>query len=137
MSKKVKVYNRNKHDVGIVLMNGIPRNVVAGSFMLLDEDDIAFLMSTTTVFTGHHLSIEDDEVIADLGVEKDEVFVPTDDDIEKKLKSSNNASLKKYLEGITELHLRKRICQIAKGLDLPASKIKLIEDEFDLVVYGE
>lgn len=135
---KVKVYNDNKHNVGVRLENGTQRNIAPGSFALLNEDDVAFIMSTSSLFRNHHLSIKDKEVIEELGVTPDEVSFDSDEEILAKLKKSSLPVLKKYLAGITEPHLRQRVVALVKANDdLPASKVKAVEDAFETVVEFE
>lgn len=132
---KVKVFNKNKHHVGIIPLNGIGRDIAPGSFALLDPDDIAYLMSTTTLFSSKHLTLDDNEIIETLGVSKEEISTDDDATILTKLKSSNIPALKKYLSTIKELHLRKRVAALAKESDLNTSKIKLIEETFGMTIY--
>lgn len=129
---KVKVYNENKHNVGIRLENGTQRNIAPGSFALLNEDDVAYLMSISTLFSNHHLTLRDEKAIEELGVTKEEVSFDTDEEILTKLKKSSLPVLKKYLASITEPHLRQRVIALVKeNTDLSAAKVKAIEDAFN------
>ncbi len=133
---KIKVFNDNKHHVGIKLENGTGRDIAPGSFALLNEDDVAFIMSTSSLFSNHHLSIKDEAVIEDLGVTKEDVNFDSDEEILAKLKKSNLPTLKKYLSGIKEPHLQNRVIALAKvNGDLAVSKITAIEEAFDTEIH--
>lgn len=135
MAKKVKVWNRNRHHVGVTFMNGIGRDIAPNSFIMPDEDEVAIWMSTTSLFSGKHLSFDDAESAENLGVTLDEVNYETDEEISNKLKKSTVPALKKYLAEVTELHVKNRIRDIAKECDLPASKLSVVEDILGVEVY--
>lgn len=128
---RVKVFNDNKHHVGVKLENGTTRDVAPRSFAILTDEDVAFIMSTSALFANHHLSIKDEKVIEDLGVSKEEVSFDSDEEILAKLKKSNIVGLKKYLADIKEPHLRQRVIELVKGNDdLSLSKVKVVEEAF-------
>ena len=127
--KKIRVYNPNKFDVGIRLLNGTEQNVRHGSFTMLTQDDIDYIASMSKVFSKAHLRVEateEKEVLESLGINKDEDPNFMDDiDIKKKLALSVN-KLGAWLDTIEDKVLLHRIADIAKENDIPASKMKLI-----------
>ena len=127
--KKLRVYNPNKFDVGIRLLNGTEQNVRHGSFTMLTQDDIDYIASISKVFSKAYLRVEtteEPEVLENLGINKDEEPNFMDDiDIKKKLALSVN-KLGAWLDTIEDKVLLHRIADIAKENDIPASKMKLI-----------
>jgi hypothetical protein len=65
----------------------------------------------------------------EIGIEKDEQnFLESDEQIDKRLKGTV-ASMKKWLDDITDPTLLFNIAERAKALDLPASKLKAIAEK--------
>lgn len=137
MAEKVKVYNRCKHNYGVTTAAGTSINIKPGSFAMLTEDDIAYIQSivltSKSPFASGKLVVGDEKgakVMEDLGIDKNESnYLEDDAAIEKKLKGTN-ASVKKWLEGITDAAILSNIVEIAKGLDLPNSKLKMLEEKY-------
>lgn len=127
--KRIRVYNPNKFDVGIMLLNGREQNVPHGSFVMLTQDDIDYIASLSKVFSKGYLRVEaaeEQEVLENLGINKEEEPNFMDDvDIKKKLALSA-AKLGAWLDTIEDKVLLHRIADIAKENDIPASKMKLI-----------
>lgn len=130
---KIRVSNPNRHNVGVVMLNGTMRNIPPKGFILASEDEIANWQSTTTLFTGKHLTFQNDEVRENVGLTKEELDVQNDEEIEKILNGNLNA-LRKYLESVNDFHVRQRICDIAKKSDLKASRLKLLEEVFGIEI---
>jgi len=129
--KKYKAYNRTKHDVGISFMD-VNRfmNVRAGSFVLLSEDEISFLHSISTIFTGKELSIDEAEIRESiLGFMPDEKTSMTEEEIIAILKSGL-PKMKKELQLITEDNFKYLIFEEAKKMyeDLTGAKLDYIAE---------
>lgn len=129
--KKYRVTNPNNHHVGVTLLNGIERDIPPKGFVLATADDIAYWEATTNLFRNKHLTFNDKELSDELDIPAETLKVESDQEILKKLNSGSLANLRKYLEGINELHLRKRVTEIAKNNDLKSSRLKLIEEVFE------
>ena len=131
MDKKYKCYNRNKYDVGISFMDpNRTMNVRAGSFVLLAEDEIAFLHSISTTFSGKDLSVDESEIREGLlGFEPNEKTSLTEEEIIAILKSAL-PKMKKELETITEENFKFLIFEKAKEMysDLTGAKIEYIAE---------
>ena len=133
MSDKIKVYNPQKFDVGIITQDkpaGV--NIKSGSFALITQDDVDFLASTCTLFQRGILKIEADKLEETMGsigidVHTDGNFI-TDEEIAKKLSGTKNA-MSKWLGTVTEGYLLDRIYDIAKNMNLNADKIKLLQEK--------
>lgn len=125
---KYKVWNENKYDHGIVYPDGVRnQNVKPGSFALLTEDEIYFINSISRTFSGKHLTVKEQHILENLGLATPESKAFSDLEIIELLKG-NPMKMKKELGKITENNQKYRVYDIAKTLDLPASKIKFIEE---------
>lgn len=132
MSTKIKVFNDRPYNIGVILLNKQHLNIQAGSFAMLDEDDIAYIESTCVynkkLFATGKLRIEKpaDKDLEDLGVYtvEENVYLSADE-IEKHL-HGNLANLKKWLGTIDDKTMLFEIFQIARSLDLATSKMKAI-----------
>ena len=127
---KIKVYNARKYAVGLVLQNGAERVIMPGSFALLTRDDIEYVGAIAPqLFVGEkQLYLEDRELAAQLGF-IDDPATPTMDaeEIKKKL-GMRPAQVKAWLDTVQEGYLLDAICDVAATMDLPASKLQLLQD---------
>lgn len=131
MSEKIKVYNKMKFNIGIKTPeNQLGINIRPGSFTVLDESDIEYLMSTCTLLQRGWLQVEEKhepEVLEKLGIEKAEAAAfMTDEEIQKKL-GGNIKAMEKWLNGINDPVELNRIADIAVEQNLSLGKIKLIQ----------
>ena len=131
MDKKYKVFNRNKYDVGIAFMDQVrTMNVKAGSFVLLAEDEIAFLHSISTTFTGKELSVDDAYINENiLGFTAGEKVFLSEEEIISILKSAL-PKMKKELTLITEENFKYLIFEQAKKMydELTGGKIDFLAE---------
>ena len=131
---KFRVYNRCKYDIGVTLMSGQQPNIKAGSFILLSVNDILFIEGNAQrkPFSARMLVAVDDNNkdidLEHLGGYPDEYAVPhlNDDEIREKLNKSVKVidAWLKTIEEPEELHA---IFEVAKEMDLPASKLRVIQ----------
>ncbi|MBK5239811.1 hypothetical protein [Clostridium sp.] len=131
MDKKYKVFNRNKYDVGIAFMDQVrTMNVKSGSFVLLAEDEIAFLHSISTTFSDKELSVDDLDIRQNiLGFTANEKVSLSSSEIVVILKSAL-PKMKKELELITEENFKYLIFEEAKKMydDLTGGKIDFLAE---------
>ena len=134
MSKKVKLYNRNKFDVGVKFINPIrEQNVKAGSFTIVEEDDVYYLNTTCNLIRRGMLTLDEKEteIINNLGFADDAVKVisKTDAEIEAILRG-NITKMKNELSVITEAFMKDAVYQIAKGIsdELNGNKLKYLAE---------
>lgn len=131
MDKKYKCHNRNKYDVGIKFQDGIRElNVRAGSFVSLSEDEISFLHSISTTFSGKDLSVDEPEINTDiLGFSQNEKVTLSSVEIIAILKSVL-PKMKKDLQLITEDNFKFLIFEEAKKMysELTGAKIDFIAE---------
>jgi len=132
--KKFRVYNRCKYDIGVTLMSGQQPNIKAGSFIMLSVNDILFIEGNAQrkPFSAKMLVAVDDNNkdvdLEDLGGYKDEYTTPhlNDEEIIAELKKPIKAveAWLKKIDSPEELHA---IFVVAKSMDLPASKLKILQ----------
>lgn len=128
--EKIRVYNPRKFAVGVILQNGTERSILPGSFVMLSKDDIEYLASVSPVlFDGEKLlQMEDRNLAVDLGfIEAVDKPVLDAEEIRKCL-GQRVTQMKAWLDGITEAYLLDAICDVAATMDLPASKLQLLQE---------
>ena len=130
MADRVRVRNTTKYDIGLVTMNGFGYNIKAGLFMMMNRDDVEYNMALAPKLfeAPARLVVEDVELSQIVGIEDPKTATPTDAELNKILKGSA-AKLKDYLEeNKRNEHILERIAALAKQADLPASKIRVMQE---------
>lgn len=131
---KFRVYNRCKFDIGVNFMNGLQFNIAAGSFIRMSVDDILFIEvnSKRKVFSSKMLVAvnEDGE---DLTLEEIGGYTDTyadahlnDEEIMEQLDKPTKA-VAEWIERIEDPEELFHIYEVSKTMDLPKSKLKLIQ----------
>jgi len=135
-TKKVKVLNNNKFDVGVKIDIGAPRSfsIKSKSFAYLQEDEVLFLDSSCRLFRDGFLRIEDAEVKESMGQVEENPNDVTDEEIEQLL-TGNIKKMEKELKLLTALHAKNRVIEKAKELDLTAGKLKVIKEVLGVDVF--
>lgn len=134
MSDKIRLNNPNKFNVGIVTPEkqyGV--NILPGAFTMVTQDEVDYLMATTTLFTDGVLRLagEKQKELADaIGIEMEgNANFMSDEDIKKKL-SGNANQLKKWLNSDDiKPYVLDRIAEIAKGMNLSLNKIQVLQEK--------
>lgn len=128
--EKTRIYNERKYDIGLLLQNGAERVIHAGSFAVLARDEIEYLASIApAMFEGEkQLRLEDRALAAQLGFIESEQSVPLDTEEIRKRLGLRNPQLKAWLDGIAEPYLLDTVYDIAMTMDLPASKLQLLQE---------
>lgn len=128
-AKTVRIYNPQKFTVGIVTQSN-PAGIAIkpGSFAIISEDDVAYIGSVSTVFQRGVLRLneENNDLLLGMGIDaKTDPNYYDDEDIRKKLAGSAK-SLTEWLNNVHEEYILDKIFDIAKEMNLPASKIKVL-----------
>ena len=132
--KKLRVYNRCKYDIGVNLLSGQQANIAAGNFIRLSVDDILYIegLSKRKIFSAKML-VPVDENNNELNLEQLGGYIDTfttphlsDDEIIDKLGKSAK-TISTWLDTVEEPEELHAIYKVAKGLDLPASKLKILQ----------
>jgi hypothetical protein len=122
---KVKVYNKNKFDIGVKLINPVrEQNIKAGSFTILEKDDVYYLDTICALFRRGMLVIDDEEVKENLGYVEVNENIKSDDELISILKG-NFLKMKSELSKINEPHIIDAIYNVAKTISAELSGAKL------------
>ena len=130
MARKLKLYNKQKFDVGIKLINPMrEQNIKAGSFTIVEDDDIYYLDSICSLIKRGFLTFDDDEIKMNLGYIENKVVTKNDEEILAFLKGGF-LKMKSELASIKEPYLIDAVFKIAEGIadELSGSKIKYISE---------
>lgn len=131
---RYRVYNRTKHDIGVSTVAGISLNIAAGNFQMLTVNDMIFIENACRhikYFAARELVPVDDSnkdvPLEEIGLYADPSSEHiSDEDIVSALKQSVK-KIEAWIDGITdevELH---SIYMVAKDMDLPVSKMKILK----------
>ena len=135
--QKYRVYNRCKYDIGVSLLAGHNIMIRAGSFQMLSVDDINYIESICRVnkFFSQRMLVPVDELgneipLAELGVIPNSVKPPhyNDDEIAAMLKQSVK-KIEAWLDDIEDPAEFHAIAGVAKAMDLPATKLKVLKQK--------
>ena len=134
MSDKFRLNNPKPYDVGIITPDkpyGI--NILHGSFTMVTQDEIDYLMATCHLLQDGILVLDKERqknLAETLGINmEDNANFMSDEDIKKKL-STNANQLRKWLNS-SDINpdVLKRIAEIAKGMNLAIGKIQVLQEK--------
>lgn len=130
MSDKIKVFNPQKFDIGVITLDkpmGI--NIKSGSFALLNEDDIAYVTSISTLFQRGMLRVDEtrSSIMESVGIDMDADPNFFDDEEIKQYLSASAKKVESWLSTITESYILDRIYDVAKDMNLNVSKIRVLQ----------
>ena len=129
---KVRVDNPQKFDVGVKTLNmPLGMNIKAGSFALLEDSDVEYIMSVGNLFQRGIIRLHEGntEALEAVGVDvKDNGDFADDAEIRKRLGSSVTA-MKKWLDTVKEPYMFDRIYETAKDMNLPLNKLKVLQEK--------
>ena len=133
MGEKIRLRNPQRFSVGIITdekPNGM--NILPGAFTMVTQDEIDYLMATSTLLSKGILRVEGakkEEVLQTMGIEEeDNANFMSDEDIRKKL-SMNANQLKKWLSNDDiEPYVLNKIAEIADTMNLSANKLQVLKD---------
>ena len=133
MSEKIRIYNKTKFNIGIKTpANMMGVNIRPGSFTVVEESDIDYLMSTCNLLQKGLLQVEEkakEDTLAKMGIDENEhAAFMNDEDIKKKLGGSAK-NLEKWIADVEDPIELNRIADMAKELNLSLSKLKIIQDK--------
>ena len=134
MNERIRVKNTKQFNVGIITPDKpYGQNIAPNAFTILNQDEVDYLIGTSTLFQRGILQVEGErkqEVLETLGIDKENnANFMSDEDIKKKL-SMNAAQLKKWLDTTeAEPYVLNRICELASGMNLSMNKIQILKDK--------
>ena len=127
--KTVRIYNPQKFAVGITTLDKpFGFAIKPGSFAIISEQDVDYLGSISNIFRRGVLRLDEDHNDLLLGIGINVVNDPNycdEADIRKHLSGTAKA-LGEWLKEIHEGYILDKIFDIAKDMNLPASKIKVL-----------
>lgn len=132
MSERIRLRNPQKFNVGIVTPDKpYGQNIPAGGFTIVNQDELDYLMGSSTLLQKGVLQVEGEkkeETLETMGVDvENNANFMSDEDIKKKL-SGNANQLKKWLDSIdAEPYVLDRIAVIAKDMNLSANKLQVLK----------
>ena len=134
-SKVFRVYNRCGYDIGVTLTSGVQPIIRAGSFLPMSVNDILYLETIARgkkkPFSSKELVVVSDDgkdlTLEDLGGYTDTYSEKhfSKEEISANLKKSAK-QIEAWLEKIEDVIELNSILDVAKSLDLPTSKMKVI-----------
>lgn len=130
MADRVRVRNATKYDIGLTTMTGFGYNIKPGLFIIMNREDVEYNMALAPrLFEAPaRLVVEDVELSQAVGIDDPKAATPSDQELLKILKG-NAGKLKDYIEkNRMNEHILERLAGLAKDADLPASKIKVMQD---------
>ena len=129
---RIKIINDRRYDIGIRLPNNTERVIKSGGYTLLTRDELEFVISLAPgLFNGEkQLRLEERPVALELGLIKDENMPLFNEAEIKKQLSARLSVMKAWLDGITEPYLLSEVFDVAKKMDLPASKLQALQEKF-------
>ena len=132
--KKLRVLNKTKFDIGVTLLSGQQIIIRHNSFQLMTPDDIMYVESLCTKkkpFSQRMLVPVDSDgkelTLDQIGLYPDDSHpVYMDDDEIKAALKQTNKKIEAWLEAIEDPAQLYAIAEVAKSMDLPASKLTII-----------
>lgn len=129
MEDRINVYNKNKFNVGIVRPDGSSVNIRPGSFAILSENEIRWFNSQFDLIKRGVLRLDDAHqyLLEEIGVHLEEDPNVIDEvDMRRKL-SQSAKNIDAWLSKITEEYVLDKIYDVAMSMDLPKSKLQVLE----------
>lgn len=131
---RYRVTNKCRYDIGVKLSNNQDIVIKAGSFQMLTSDDIVYIESVcfhTKLFAKRMLVPYDSEgkevTLAELGMYASEEDAPHLDDVDIGAMLKQSAKkIEAWISGIEDQAELHAIFEVAKTMDLPASKLKIL-----------
>lgn len=132
MDEKILLRNPQKFDVGIVtLEKPLGMNIRAGSFVMVNQNELSYLASTSTLLQDGILTVDEKQIPAlqEVGIDPttDPNFIK-DDEIKKKL-SGTTKKLREWLATVELGHILDRVYDIAMTMNLSVDKVKVLQEK--------
>lgn len=126
---KYKVFNNNNFNIGIRYENQPNREQIirAKSFVLMEEDDIYYVDSASTLFKKGIIFLEDEDMLEKMGYTEKNPNTISEKEI-KEIFRMSNGKMKAELKKLDAKHAFDKVIDVARKTDLPQSKLKIISD---------
>lgn len=128
MSDRVRVNNVTPYAIGLKSQSGIEYNIRPHAFVVMHRDDIEYNMAIApSLFQSPaRLIVEDQDLNDIMGIVPAEETACDKEEIDKILKGSA-AKIEAWLNEHNQPHVIESVYTAAKEMDLPASKIKVLQ----------
>lgn len=131
MSELIRVNNTTNCIIGLPKMDGTQVIIQPRSFTRMSKDDIDYACSICDSFAKGHVRVADvaveKQVIEEQNIDvKENAAFMSEDELKKHLRASAD-NIRKWLGSIHDMVVIANIYEYAKKLDLPASKMEVIE----------
>jgi hypothetical protein len=129
MTERVRVRNITTFNVGLKAQNGIEYNIKPGTFQMMNREDVEYNMAVAPKLfsTPARLVVEDEGLNEMMGIDHTTEEIIDAAVVEKMLKGSA-AKLRTWLEENKEPQVLELVCQAAQKMDLPVSKMKVVQE---------
>ena len=129
MENRIRVQNMTKYNIGIRLMNGMERNIAPGVAIQLPPDDVEYIMQLAPKLFAPpcKLKVYSEELNEIFGIAETPTTPSSDKEYIRKKLRGKTEQVKAWLSENHDGHMIEAICEVAKEMDLPASKMKLVE----------
>lgn len=134
---KYKVINNNDFSVGIRYENtGHEITIRPRTHVMMEEEDILYVNSVSKLFQKGIIYTESEEMLEQMGyLEKSPNTISVAEASE--ILKLANGKMKLELKKITEKHAIDKVLKAVKQADLSQSKLKIIQDVFDVDINDE
>lgn len=128
MNERVRVNNVTPYAIGLKSQTGIEYNIRPRAFVVMHRDDVEYNMAIAPGLfrSPAKLIVEDQELSEIMGIVPVEETSCDKETIDKILKSSA-AKIEAWLNENNYPHVIETLLDAAKDMDLPASKIKVLQ----------
>lgn len=135
MAERIRITNTSQHAVGLVSQSNIEYNIRPGTFITLPKEDVEYMVAIAPkLFASEEraaeLRLDNEEVAKDLNLVAPGDPTPADESVIRKALGGSLKSVEKYVETIKDPYLIEAVCETAKAMDLPQSKMKILKEAF-------
>lgn len=128
MNDRVRVNNVTPYAIGLKSQTGVEYNIRPHAFVTMHRDDVEYNMAIApSLFRSPaRLIVDDNELNEIMGVAPEAEVSCDKETIDKILKSSA-AKIEAWLNENNQPHVIETVYAVAKTMDLPASKTKVLQ----------
>lgn len=128
MNDRVRVNNVTPYAIGLKSQSGVEYNIRPHAFVMMHRDDVEYNMAIAPkLFSSPvRLVVEDQDLNNIMGVVPAEEVACDIETIEKMLKGSAS-KIESWMNDNNYPHILETVFEVAKTMDLPASKIKVLQ----------
>ena len=129
MTERVRVRNVTTFNVGLKAQNGIEYTIKPGTFQTMNREDVEYNMAIAPKLFAipPRLVVEDEDLNEMMGIDVAAIEVIDGAVAEKYLKGTA-AKLRTWLEENNQPHVLEIVWETAQKMDLPTSKVKVLQE---------